>query len=820
MLTITLAYSTDDQAAAHRIVEDLSSHVEFNHVPVGKANEGPLLMNLLRDVTSPVVLLVSDSLLTNPNCILNTHELLEGDTKLLPVYVEGRRYDELTDEVIETTTSLNNQADVLHYVNHWQDRYIDLRTQADELAREGGESFQNYLRKIREASKQVEELLFLLKDRFSQTEEQLARNHYHQLFIFADRPQLWEEYRTFADAPVDLSGIPGLEMLAPAGQTGGGAQVQSELEEAGEFELEPDDIVDDMAASIVPIDTANAEVVPIGGEDNEHPVVTPSENLSPDEQAVTWVTRAWQLFDGGDADAGLELLSAGQDALPDQPMLRYNHALLLATATGRVDEARRELETLLDRIPDHSDALFLAGELALEQNDIARAREYWEQLSDNEPFYPDLNFRLGSLLDDHYPKDYLDAAAHLRRATKDKDALGDAYFRYGRILGHRLGRKKKAIRQLRKAVEVTPGNAVAHLELARLLSARGEVAAARNEFLTASRLDPELNTERNNAAFPEATPAPAASTDRSAEDHDLLLSLQEKVAALEQELTRRPSAAKTSTAPASAPEKKPGQGKTVLISGATSGIGRASARRLARAGYRLILLGRRSERLEELSNELADKYGTETFNLQVDVRHREEVRMAIANLPHAWKNIDVLLNNAGKAKGFDPVHTGNYAHWDEMIDVNLKGLLTLTREVSPLMVARKTGTIINVCSTAGKEVYPNGNVYCATKHAVDALTYAMRLDLVKYGVRVGQICPAHVEETEFAVVRFDGDKERAKIYDDFQPLRSGDVAEAVHFMVTQPAHVNIMDVVLQGTQQASSTVVDRSGRDRFKPEEE
>jgi NADP-dependent 3-hydroxy acid dehydrogenase YdfG len=180
----------------------------------------------------------------------------------------------------------------------------------------------------------------------------------------------------------------------------------------------------------------------------------------------------------------------------------------------------------------------------------------------------------------------------------------------------------------------------------------------------------------------------------------------------------------------------------------------------------------------------------------------------------------VLINNAGKAKGVDPIHEGDLDHWDEMIDVNVKGLLYLTRAVSPDMVARQSGMIINVASTAGKEVYPNGNVYCATKHAVDALTRAMRLDLVKHGVRVGQICPAMVEETEFSLVRFDGDAERAKIYEDFQPLRSPDVAEAICFMVTQPAHVNILDVVLQGTQQASSTVVHRSGREQYRIAEE
>jgi len=297
-----------------------------------------------------------------------------------------------------------------------------------------------------------------------------------------------------------------------------------------------------------------------------------------------------------------------------------------------------------------------------------------------------------------------------------------------------------------------------------------------------------------------------------------LASLKQNIAKLEAMIEERDAAPQAISAPAAAPGI--GAGTTVFISGATSGIGLATARRLAADGYRLILLGRRKDRLEALQSELAAAHDTESHLLIADVRDRKRVGEVIANLPLEWETIDILLNNAGKAKGFDPIHTGDYDHWEEMIDVNLKGLLYLTREISPGMVARGSGTIINVASTAGKEVYPNGNVYCATKHAVDALTYAMRLDLVKHGIRVGQICPAHVEETEFAVVRFDGDTERAKIYEDFQPLRSPDVAETIAFMISRPKHVNIMDVVLQGTQQASSTVVDRSGREKFAPEEE
>jgi NADP-dependent 3-hydroxy acid dehydrogenase YdfG len=516
------------------------------------------------------------------------------------------------------------------------------------------------------------------------------------------------------------------------------------------------------------------------------------------------------MHDEGDSSAGLELLNAGRDALPNHLKLHYHYALLLATATEDTTAARREVEALLDKNPDHLDGLFLNGELALAAGDLKGARENWEALSDAEPFYPGLNYQLGTFLADHYPADYLDAAAYLRRATKDKHPVGDAFYRYALLLAGPVGRRKKAIKVLRAGISADPTHSFAHYELAVLLHERGDLAEARNYFRVACSLNPAFKTAANQQAFAEA---PVVTSGTPAEE-DALAALKRSIMDLENMMAERDAAPEPVAPPLS------GAGKTILISGASAGIGRATARRMAAEGYRLILIGRRKERLEVLTAELEEAHETETLVLELDVRDQKAIADAVSSLPEEWSTIDVLINNAGKAKGVDPIHEGKIEHWEEMIDVNLKGLLYLTRAVSPQMVDREAGTIINVCSTAGKEVYPNGNVYCATKHAVDAITHATRLDLVKYGVRVGQICPAMVEETEFSLVRFDGDAERAKIYEDFQPLRASDVAEAVCFMITQPRHVNILDLVLQGTQQASSTVVDRSGRARFAPEEE
>lgn len=252
--------------------------------------------------------------------------------------------------------------------------------------------------------------------------------------------------------------------------------------------------------------------------------------------------------------------------------------------------------------------------------------------------------------------------------------------------------------------------------------------------------------------------------------------------------------------------------KKVLITGASSGIGLAMAYRFSLEGYDLILTGRRKNRLEELAQDIHQSNGTDIKILVFDVRNQDDVKVQLESLPEEWKTIDILINNAGLAKGLSTVDQGNTDHWDQMIDTNIKGLLYVTRIVSPWMIEAGKGHIINIGSIAGKEVYPNGNVYCATKFAVDALTRAIRIDLHTKGIRVSQISPGAVEETEFALVRFDGDAERAKIYNDFQPLKASDVADAVFYIASCPPHVNIQDITILATQQASAAIIDRSGR--------
>jgi len=247
--------------------------------------------------------------------------------------------------------------------------------------------------------------------------------------------------------------------------------------------------------------------------------------------------------------------------------------------------------------------------------------------------------------------------------------------------------------------------------------------------------------------------------------------------------------------------------KTAFITGATSGIGKATAQLLAKNNIRLILCGRRKERLVELKEEL-DKL-TDVITLQFDVSKRGEVFKAIASLPKEFQKIDILINNAGNAHGLSTIQAGDIDDWDAMIDINVKGLLYVSRAILPKMIDRNNGFVVNIGSIAGKEVYPNGNVYCASKYAVNALNKAMRIDLNNYNIRVAAIHPGAVE-TEFSEVRFKGDKERAKnVYKGFKALKAEDIADIIYFVVTRPYHVNIEDLIVYPTAQASATILNK-----------
>lgn len=251
------------------------------------------------------------------------------------------------------------------------------------------------------------------------------------------------------------------------------------------------------------------------------------------------------------------------------------------------------------------------------------------------------------------------------------------------------------------------------------------------------------------------------------------------------------------------------KGKTIFITGASSGIGKECAEAFAKEGSQLILAARRKDRLLDIAKNLEKKYGVRIKSYQLDVRNLKEVKNTISSFPDDWKKIDILVNNAGLARGYSKIYEGNTIHWEEMIDTNIKGLLYVTREILPLMIENGNGHVINIGSTAGHEVYLNGNVYCATKFAVNALTQSIRIDVLDKNIKVSTVDPGMVE-TEFSLVRYSGDNEKAKnTYKGVKPLMAEDVANAVLFCASRPGHVNINEIIITPSIQASSNHIFR-----------
>jgi NADP-dependent 3-hydroxy acid dehydrogenase YdfG/tetratricopeptide (TPR) repeat protein len=523
-----------------------------------------------------------------------------------------------------------------------------------------------------------------------------------------------------------------------------------------------------------------------------------------------------KLFEAGLNEQAIGFLQGAVEGRPDDITLRYYYAYALARYAREFILASEQLNILLKLDPQHSDAWFLLAELSEIQQDFVGAERCFLKVAGLQADYPDLFYRLGLVYALHMDNTAQKAADCFELAVKQDPKNIDALYHLAVLQSEKLDDPLNALQNLNKVLEINPDHPFANYDLALLHYRFDDKVMAYDYYIKAVEINPELQTETNEAVFSLQT----ENSDHEEEPDYLMGELFE-----ENELARtEPGEVFTSGDMETSNEfmvdqkvQSSGNGKyeppTVLITGATSGIGMATAKIFAKNGYRVIITGRRQEKLEALKIQLQRDFKANIHFLPFDVRDIDAVHQAIDSLTEEWKNIDILINNAGLSRGLDPIFEGNIEHWDTMIDTNIKGLLYLTRAITPNMVQRKSGHIINIASSAGKEVYPKGNVYCATKFAVDALTKSMRLDLYQHNIRVSQVAPGHVEETEFAKVRFDGNSDlAAKVYEGFRPLNSGDVAEVIYFIASRPAHVNIQDVLMFGNQQASNNHIDRSGR--------
>lgn len=704
-----------------------------------------------------LLLLINDNFLRSLNCMDDIDDLTRSyRERLLCVAVPSIREnpDGVAPESYYASFTTINES--MKYRDYWYDEWIRLRKTRNKATEAERPAIEAKVAIAHKASTTVGAFIRTINSTGLKSLDDMVKDDYQLLFELMDMGQLPAEKRFSAqeETLVEEEEIP-----AEPAEEHSETPVEEEIpaEESEESNEGPEPLEKISIPEVTPR-TASLEL-----DDEE-------EELE-EEELVELVTPV-ELEEPSEEEGESEETTVNEevliDALPEEEEDDSAEAPELGRLVARMD---------IQEADDEDDFLQLANQ-AMEDGDFAQARQSYERVLEINPLNGRAYGELAHLLVHHFENQEITAVEHYKKAVILNEPDAGLYYEYGWLLKNRFEDSHFAAEQFRDAVAVDVLYDDAYFALAECLLEQGNKEEARGYYLQAALLSPE---EYQNAA----------------NDKRFGVHRAEALQDLEEE---------AEVAPEPVEEENP---KTVIVTGATSGIGQATARLFAEKGYRLILTGRRADRLEALKAELAEQ--AEVYTLNFDVRDPVASQAALESLPQEWREVDILINNAGLAKGLAPIHEGQLEHWETMIDTNIKGLLYMTRLIAPQMVKRQQGHILNIGSTAGKEVYPDGNVYCASKSAVDALTRAMRLDLHQHNIRVTGIHPAHVEDTEFAKVRLE-DAEKAKIYEDFNPLKAEDVAAAIYFSLSRPAHVNIQDMILMGTQQANSTHINRSGR--------
>jgi NADP-dependent 3-hydroxy acid dehydrogenase YdfG/tetratricopeptide (TPR) repeat protein len=743
--------------------------------------------NSLVDTDGLVLLLITDNFMKTEQCMSGALAMLLSlmrQNRVIAIIANGIKIEDGATLPVET--HIDRVVNAIQYMNYWQQKYLAMSDKYNHANDQDQPALFLYQQVIHDVADQTGEFISALRDSDIRKWEVLSASGFSEIYkllgipyqpTVGNNPILLEQEHETPQASTAMP-MGGPVMFRPAEPivpvtvdpvTELVAQPTIGPQEAAIPSVEETSFSDvsKFDPSIHLIDQTTAEETQESNDGNYRE----NEIQHTIKDALAWIAR-------GNKELGLEVFRVALEQYPNHEQLRQEYEKAQA----------KESEPEEENSENDANAYEAAGDSAFNDGDFLMAKYCWDRAAEHNPNLNGIWRKLGLMTSDQLTGYSETSIAYLKKALVQ---IPDDQEVIARLTD--LGEVVTMPEQEEVAV-------VPEQEAIVVQEQKEEQTAAAQDDLSS-----DIIAEAAITTIIEPLSAPILST---VQPEPLVPEQATDIALQYQPTVTNETVPATSTTPHFPPQRN----EIVLITGATSGIGKATAIEFAKHGYRLIITGRRAELLFDLRNQLETDFGVEVLPLVFDVRDQRSVEGNLTQLPESWRAIDILINNAGLAKGLAPIHEGELHHWETMIDTNIKGLLYVSQIISKGMVERRKGHIVNLSSSAGKEAYPNGNVYCATKFAVEALTKSMRFDLYKFGIRVSQVSPGHVEDTEFALNRFDGDPEKAKIYSDFQPLTATDVAEAIWFIASRPAHVNVQDVYMFGTQQASATVVDRSGR--------
>lgn len=842
---VHLLYAPEQETLAQTIQNEVrSSYVRWHQNSTAEQLE-EVLANAGTRANHLILVLVSDNFLKSADCMkrlmLFTQE--ENVATLLPVLVDGRRLD-VAGQVEDYATNIATIQDTIFYRDFWYDEWIRLRKLGNSATEEELRELEHTKNFAKKMQPMMNTILRHLNNARPQTLAFLQADDYEYLFsklgllelntaerryslteavaqddeeataeeitADAEAEQLFEALSTRLPAAEQVVvSLP--EDVQPLAFDLGALPAEEEQKE----EAPTEEIAEEIAETPVVI-SALSTVLDSYRHDDDHTTETSQADLDQhlrqvEEQAETKVeTNAFltnSLATITHNDSHDFLLGGETNVFFDIPEEAFTKFFDKAKEekTEVVAEVVAERSAELEAVANHAlifeqhninqvndlDTLFILADTETEESDFDNAATCFERILELD--HDNGRALLGlARLYARYLNRPSDADKTYRKALICNDENANIHYEYAIFLQDAMPTQRRHVAQiLHDAIEINPYFEEAYIALAKTYIVANQNTAAKAAYLQACLLNAALHNggieKQLNIVRPQIPPV---------------------VEAIIQEAPIEEEAPVLAAIAVEEIEPNPNADKVVLVTGATSGIGKAIAEKFIAEGYRVIINGRRTERLVALRATFDEKTQNQICCLPFDVRNQADIEAALFSLPEEFKNIYILINNAGLAKGSSPIQEGNWSDWETMIDTNIKGLLAMTRQIAPLMVAKQHGHIINIGSAAGKDAYPNGNVYCATKAAVDMLTRAMRLDLFKHEIRVSAVHPGMVE-TEFAQVRYE-DEERAKqLYEGITPLTAEDVAETVLFVASRPPHVNIQDVLMYCQQQAHTTTVNR-----------